>query len=81
MIELVRRTKPANDEKVDTDPLDIPDTDLDYLFRGRKRNFVAYWGVAPGEPAYMKVRVNGKFRPKDTRIRTLRTWQVTRRPR
>ena len=68
MLALVRRTKPAWDDKVDADPLDIPDAELDYFFRGRKRNFVAYRGGAPGEPAYMKVRVNGKFRPKDTRI-------------
>ena len=68
MLALVKRTKPAGDEKVDTDPLDIPDAELDYFFRGRKRNFVAYWGGAPGDPAYMKIRVNGKFRPKDTKI-------------
>jgi hypothetical protein len=68
MLALVKHTRPINEEKTDSDPLDICNKDLDNFFVGRKRNFVAYWGGTPGDPAYMKVRVNGKFHPKDTKI-------------
>jgi hypothetical protein len=54
MLALVKRTRPVDDEKVDSDPLDISNKELNNFFVGRKRNFVAYWGGRPGDPAYMK---------------------------
>ncbi len=54
--------------KVDLDPLDIEDKDLDALLENRKRNFVTYYGGAPKDAASTKIRVNGKIRPTDSRI-------------
>ncbi len=65
---LVANTKFTGDDKIDTDPLDISDAVLTSLLTGRKKNFIAYWGGAPGDDAKYKVRINGKFRPGDTKI-------------
>ena len=69
MRELVDETGTTGEEGVDFEPTDMPDEVLDKLFdRTGHRNFITYVCGSKRERKELRVRVNCKYSPKDTRI-------------